>query len=610
MKKSLSFIFLSLMMLNVAILANATPSPQDTENTRHSLLKGDVLDVELRNPGTLANFITPGDEKRVRCIRLSGTINGDDIKTMKSIFNRSSAIDENGRSVSNYIDLEIEKVRIVGGGSNYSTRTEHDVISNRMFSHFSCLRSIFLPRMIKRIDKEAFYGCYKLEEVRFMRGTETRSIGDEAFRGCSKLSRINLPDAVETLGDKCFYECTSLQRIELPYSLRAIGKEAFYNVPITSINFPPSLTYVGRNAFNETQLTLFYIPQQVEVEDGMIGQLPRLREFQVERGNNQFTTEDGALYDIDGTTLLYYPMAKGGECAVPQGVVAIREEAFSGNSHLNSVTFPNSLRTIGKKAFKNCTSLRTIYVPEGVTTMGEAAFANCSHMTTATIDASVSILPAEMFVDCGSLQSVVLPNNLVTIGESSFENCKLLQSMEWGSALTTIMKNAFKKCGFVNVELPSSVKVVQENAFRDCKSLISIALPSGIMTLEKEIFRGCDKLVDVVLPAKLETIGENLFRDCKLLSHIELPMNVTTIYNNAFRGTALTELTLPASVQKIGDKILEKCKITRIICHASQPPVLGKISDKKAPLFVPAGAIDAYKQAKPWKDFKNIQPIQ
>lgn len=610
MKKIISLLFLLLGTVDVNCFAAIVPMPQDGGYERRSLLKGDVLDVELKNPGTLAEFITPGDEKRVRCIRLSGTINGDDIKTLKKIFERSSAVDENGRSVDNYIDLEIERVRIVGGGSSYSTRTEHDVIGSGMFRNFRCMRSISLPRMIKRIDREAFYGCYNLEEVRFMRGTDTRSIGNDAFHGCSRLSRINLPDAVETLGDKCFYECTSLRRIDLPYSLHTIGKEAFYKVPLTSINYPPGLTFVGCDAFEETQLSTFFIPQNVEIENGELGKLPRLKEFQVERGNRQFTTEDGVLYNIDGTALLYYPMARGGDCAVPSGVVTINNEAFAGNSGLTSVSFPQSLTAIGQSAFKNCSSLRNVAIPASVTAIGSSAFANCSRMTTATVDATITVLQSSVFENCSSLQSVVLPEGLTTIGESAFENCKSLQNVEWGGALSSIMKEAFKKCGFVSLELPSSVKKVGENAFRDCKSMQSIIMSSDIPVLEKEIFRGCEKLVDVTLPSSLITIGENLFRDCKSLALIELPNGVTTIYNNAFRGTAITEMTLPAGVVKIGDKIFEKCKMTRITCHAVQPPVLSKISEKKTPLFVPAEAVEVYKQAKPWKDFKNILPIQ
>lgn len=610
MKKIFSILFFLLLAVHFNSFGAKVPVPQDGEKVRKSLLRGDVLDVELKNPGTLADFLAIGDERRVRCIRLSGTINGDDIRTLKRIFDRSSAYDENGRTVDNYIDLEIERVRIVGGGSNYTTRTEHDVINKGMFSRCRCLRSILLPRMIKRIDNEAFYGCTKLEEVRFMRGTDTRSIGNEAFRECSSLSRINLPDAVETIGDKCFYECTSLRRIDLPYSLRSIGSEAFYKVPITSIKFPPSLTFLGSNAFEETQLSSFYIPQNIEIENGVVGKMPRLQEFQVERGNRQFTTEDGVLYNIDGTSLLNYPMAKGGSFAVPSGVVTVWDDAFAGNSSLTSVSFPQSLRTIGKRAFRNCTSLRNINIPENVTEIGVGAFANCSRMTTATLDANISVMQTEMFVGCSSLQSVVLPENLTKIGESAFEDCKSLQNIEWGGALTTIMKCAFKKCGFVSLELPSSVKSVGENAFRDCKSMQSIILSNGISVLEKEIFRGCEKLVDVTLPNGLVTIGENLFRDCKALPVVMLPDGVTTIYNNAFRGTAITEMTLPASVVKIGDKIFEKCKMTRITCHAVQPPVLSKISEKKTPLYVPEQAVEIYKQTKPWKDFKNIQPIQ
>jgi len=112
------------------------------------------------------------------------------------------------------------------------------------------------------------------------------------------------------------------------------------------------------------------------------------------------------------------------------------------------------------------------------------------------------------------------------------------------------------------------------------------------------------------LPIGLRSIGENALRDCKSLPSLILPDGVVEILNNAFRGTAITQLTLPASIQTIGDKILEKCKMQSITCLAVVPPVLKKISEKKTTLYVPASSVDAYKSAKPWKDFKNILPVE
>lgn len=602
------FILFLLLSCNVALCSYC--NAQDTgSQKKRSFLHGDVLEIDLREAGTLYQYLATDEQKRVRCIRLSGVMNGDDAKFIRKICDRSGACDENGRSVDNYLDLELERVRIVGGGS-YSNRSEHDVISNGMFRNCGCLRYVSLPRDLRFIDNEAFYYCSKLEEVRFAGRSNVRSIGNEAFRGCYNLSRINLPDGLETLGDQCFYGCSNLRRIDLPSTLQSIGKESFCDVPLTSIKLPYGLTSMGSKAFKGTNITSLYIPENLEVENHDFGTMPKLKEFQVERGNRFYTVEDGVLYDIKGTTLLYYPNAKTGAFAVPDGVTTLRQGAFSGNSSLSSVTFPNSLQTIGQNAFSNCTSLRDVVIPASVTSIGTNAFKGCSHMSTATIDATIKLLPANAFKDCEALQSVVLPSYLEKIGEGSFENCKSLLNVEFGNSLTIIEKEAFKKCGIVLLELPDGITTIGENAFRDCKQMTSIVLPNTLKVVEKELFRGCEKLVNISLPSQLITIGENAFRDCKQLPAVELPDGLTAIHNNAFRGTSLTQLTLPASIQTLGEKIVEKCKMQSITCLAVTPPALKKISEKKTPLYVPASSVEVYKQAKPWKDFKNILPIQ
>ena len=549
-----------------------------------SMLKGDVLDIGLREPGSLEKSLTTTEMDRVRSIRLSGSMNGDDIRFIRKVCDRSSAVDENGRKVSNYLDLDLEHVRIVGGGKEYSYRTEHDVIGNNMFSGLSILRNVTLPRGLRRIEHNAFSSCSNLEDVYFT-GRDLRSIGDGAFRSCYRLSRINLPDGLESIGDECFYGCSNLRRIDLPYTLQSIGDEAFCDVPLTDIRLPRSLRSLGTDALKGTNIRSLLLPEGVVIEKDRPGRMPKLKEFLVERGNRYYTTEDGLLYDITGKALLCYPPAKSGRINVPDGVESINTAAFKECHDLTAVSLPLSILSIG--AQYGCRSIENL-----------------------VIEGPVGELRERAFQDCSSLKSISLPAELKRIGESAFESCKSLTRLDGATSIVSIGRYAFKKCGFTELILPQTVTKIEENAFRDCKDLKSITLSNMLTSLPKEMMRGCESLESINMPQMLKEIGENALRDCKKLETITLPEGLTTIDNNAFRGTAITQLTLPSTTRTIGDKIVEKCKMQSITCLATVPPELKRVSEKKTPLYVPVGTENAYRQAKSWKDFKNISSIE
>ena len=61
---------------------------------------------------------------------------------------------------------------------------------------------------------------------------------------------------------------------------------------------------------------------------------------------------------------------------IPQGVVAIADNAFEGSSAIK-VTLPNSVLRIGNAAFKACKNLVSINLPESVMIVGDEAFADC-----------------------------------------------------------------------------------------------------------------------------------------------------------------------------------------------------------------------------------------
>ena len=67
-------------------------------------------------------------------------------------------------------------------------------------------------------------------------------------------------------------------------------------------------------------------------------------------------------------------------------MTSIEEETFLGCSSLTSVTIPDSVKSIGFRAFESCSSLTSVTIPNSVTSIIISAFQGCSSLTSVTIE--------------------------------------------------------------------------------------------------------------------------------------------------------------------------------------------------------------------------------
>ena len=97
-------------------------------------------------------------------------------------------------------------------------------------------------------------------------------------------------------------------------------------------------------------------------------------------------------------------------------------------SGCKSTIIPNSVTSIGKRAFSSC-SMTSVAIPSNVTTIGDAAFEFCDSLTSVTIRNGVMSIGKSAFSWCSSLTSVTIPNSVTTIGDGAFALCPSLTSV-------------------------------------------------------------------------------------------------------------------------------------------------------------------------------------
>ena len=146
-----------------------------------------------------------------------------------------------------------------------------------------------------------------------------------------------------------------------------------------------------------------------------------LTSIEVGAGNVNYTVVNGVLFNTEKTVLLTYPAGKtGANYNIPNSVTSIGDKAFSGCSSLTSITIGNGVSSIGEGAFAGCSSLTSITIPDSVTSIGRGAFYGCKSLTSITIPDGVTSIGNETFSGCKGLSAVTFLGNAPKAGQLVF----------------------------------------------------------------------------------------------------------------------------------------------------------------------------------------------
>ena len=530
------------------------------------------------------------------------------------------------------------------------------------------LEKVILPQTVATIEDNTFYECSRLKEIILPENATT--IGAEAFANCTKLKKVWIDKNVSSIGDCAFLNCNALtiHGVEASYAQEYANVN---RIPFSTenMNYPTAFLkgqVVDENAVGIEGVTVtIYDVTANEIQERIItdadgywnyneayiGHTYQIQFYQIDYdiavGNYEY------LIDENGVTIpsvvavrktnveetdsadFTYNILNGVYCEITgykgtaeairipsemDGYIVQRigEYAFSKNTSLTTVVFPDTIEVIRAYAFSGCSSLTDIRLNEGLTDIYNDAFFECTALKEIVLPATVLSLSDEVFSGCVNLTDIYLPNGLENIGSFTFSKCKELKAIRIPDTVTELGKYTFYNCtnlqtillsknlvtieayafsecrGFEKLELPDSVEKIGYRAFENCTNLSSInyplnwkeaisntyykntgntgeifngctslkqiEVPEGVTAIPDYAFNGCDNLEKVTLPQTLTTMGNYAFYECKNLTEAELPENVSTMGNSVYSYcSGLKAVVIQNGVTNIGEYAFYNC---------------------------------------------------
>lgn len=285
-----------------------------------------------------------------------------------------------------------------------------------------------------------------------------RIVGD-AYKDCVNMKTLTIGEHVADISGGSFVGCTSLTTVYYnAYRCTKPGEKdnfAFQNCPaLSKVVLGDNVTAVPEYAFaGLTALTTVEWGGATEIGKGAF--------------------MDSGLESV----------------VIPEGVTAIKAEAFKNCASLKSVTIPNSVKEIDATAFEGCTALKTVIynaenakvsgplftaaesvtIGDTVKTIPDRMLEGASKLSTLSLG-KVEKIGARAFEGCVSLKSVTIPDSVTQMGHSAFKGCTALAEVKIGAGVKTISNDTFKDTAIKNIVIPETVTRVARGAFAGCKA--------------------------------------------------------------------------------------------------------------------------------------------
>ena len=291
-------------------------------------------------------------------------------------------------------------------------------------------------------------------------------IGNNAFLQAA-VTEVTIPNTVVSIGTNAFWKCNTIETT-LPASVRELGATAFYGTFV--VNVDANSPYLcseggGKVLYSKNKTTLYQVSQDCAGDFTIPSTVTTINDFAMNgcakvtgelvipdsvqtigrsafEGTGFTSLNLGNSVKEIGVSAFYKCATMTGDLVIPASVTTIGENAFASTGfngkldfqaqieefpaaifkglNFTSVSFSDSVKTIGDHAFENCMQLATVTFGQGLETIGSSAFKGSGISGELTFPDSLKKIDTYAFAECPHISEITLPEGSMTIGYAAF----------------------------------------------------------------------------------------------------------------------------------------------------------------------------------------------
>ena len=461
---------------------------------------------------------------------------------------------------------------------------------------------------------------------------------------------LYLGSAVETIGEKAFYQCGNLNTVVIDTVIPpTIGANVFLDddrsyypdSTVDSIFVPSDTVAAYKEAWTAYSQYIFSLAEENTFYRATYSGGTRGWNFSSE-GTNGVLTKRMTKASYKGN-----PVSSITDVYLSNNITIIDRGAFYEFTSLSGLSIPSSVQYIYSDAFYGCAGktednlnyLDTYLIGFADKTVGSYTVKNGTKYIGKWVWSTNSLVK-----ETNDVTSFTIPNSVEYIGSlptiyydsnnnatnTTWWNNFLNSPSNWQNGVAYLNNYAvasesgitelnlrsgtvgvgyavFKSVEFTTIELPSTLKYIDNAAFEFCHGLDGVALPESLLVIGPYSFCGTDQ-TSVTIPRNVREIGASAFWMTPLTS---ITINCEYVSQSAFEtnNDVLTTIILGENVKELDSYAFSNRRNSlNVYSYATKPPILGEksistVKGHKVYVYVPSDLVNTYKSAPYWSGF-------